>query len=384
MVYRLTIVFTISFFLMTIAFYNVEFYALLSYLMALAIASVSLIYLLLTKRYKNLYLFYAIVGSFIAHFSCNFSLTTSHYVDIIWMITCSFLAFVGVGKKSGVTLLVLNAIGISFFIFFTHNKHIATIKEFSAGELIGAYVEISLAFFIIAYLMYQFISFQNYAEEKLLKANLELAGQNTIIKSKNSENSTLLKEIHHRVKNNLQIIVSLLRLQQSEIKSNETREQFTEAINRVMVMASIHQRLYQEKEVAKIDLQSYLSDLADDLKKIFQNDKMIHVNIESNYKEIDLKTVVPLGLLLNELISNSYKYAFDSMQNREINILIAEKRSQFLLTYSDNGKWIEKQEKNSGFGLDLINIFTEQLNGSFEFETGETGTKYQFLFSKLQ
>jgi len=283
-----------------------------------------------------------------------------------------------------VLLLALNAIGISYFIFFTHNKHIVTIKEFSSSELIGAYVEIFLAFFIISYLMYQFISFQNYAEEKLLKANIELAGQNAIIKSKNSENSTLLKEIHHRVKNNLQIIVSLLRLQQSEIKSNETREQFTEAINRVMVMASIHQRLYQEKEVAQIDLQSYLSDLADDLKKIFQNDKMIRVNIESNYKEIDLKTVVPLGLLLNELISNSYKYAFDSMQNGEINILIAEKRSQFLLTYSDNGKWIEKQEKNSGFGLDLINIFTEQLNGSFEFETGETGTKYQFLFSKLQ
>jgi len=300
------------------------------------------------------------------------------------MIACSFLAFVGVGKKSGVTLLALNSIGISYFIFFTHNKHIVTIQEFSTGELVGAYVEIFLALFIIAYLMFQFITFQNYAEEKLHRANIELAGQNTIIKTKNSENSTLLKEIHHRVKNNLQIIVSLLRLQQGEIKSNETREQFTEAINRVMVMASIHQRLYQEKEVAQIDLQSYLSDLADDLKRIFQNDKMIHVNIESNYKEIDLKTVVPLGLLLNELISNSYKYAFNSMQTGEINILITDKNTQFILAYSDNGKWIEKQEENSGFGLDLISILTEQLNGSFEFETGETGTKYQFLFSKLQ
>jgi two-component sensor histidine kinase len=231
--------------------------------------------------------------------------------------------------------------------------------------------------------MYQFISFQNFSEAKLRKANIELANQNAVILAKNNENITLIKEIHHRVKNNLQIIISLLRLQQSEIVNEEARSNFTEAINRVMVMSSIHQRLYQEKEVSRIDLKSYLSDLAEDLKMIFQTEKKIDVHITSTYGEIDLKTLVPLGLLLNELISNSYKYAFNAVAEGEIKIDHCENQDKFDLIYSDNGTWREQESNRASFGLDLINILSEQLNGSFAFTTNETGTRYHFSLSKL-
>ncbi len=383
MVYRLTLLFTFIFFALGLTFYDVEINALISYIIAFAASLIALIYLLVTKKYNHLFLFFAIAGSIISQFSCNFSLTTTHYVDFLWMIIAALLAFVGMGKYWGMAILVINAVGIAFFIYFRHNAHLEALPPLDELSATGAYIELVLAIFVFGYLMFQFISFQNFSEAKLRKANIELANQNAVILAKNNENITLIKEIHHRVKNNLQIIISLLRLQQSEIVNEEARSNFTEAINRVMVMSSIHQRLYQEKEVSRIDLKSYLSDLAEDLKMIFQTEKKIDVFITSTYGEIDLKTLVPLGLLLNELISNSYKYAFNAVSEGEIKISITEHQDKFDLVYSDNGTWREQESNRASFGLDLINILSEQLNGSFAFTTNESGTRYHFSLSKL-
>ena len=368
---------------MAIAFYNVEFYALLGYILALSISAGALIYLLITKRFKGLYAFFAVFGTLIAHFSCNFSLSTSHYVDFLWMILASFLAFVGMGKKWGVIFLVVNCLGISFFIFYSHNIHISVIKEFTNFELIGAYVEIVLAIFILAYLMHQFMAFQNYSEAKLRSVNLDLEAQNAVIVSKNKENSTLVKEIHHRVKNNLQIIISLLRLQQNELKSEDSKAQFAEAINRVMVMSSIHQRLYQEKDISRIDWVNYVTDLSNDLIKIYSPDRPIDFKIDSDVEDIEIKTLVPLGLLLNELVSNSLKYAFQNVKSCSIFVGLSENLNKITLQYADSGIWIEKKDDNPGFGMELIEILTEQLSGEYRFNTDENGTKYEFILNKL-
>jgi two-component sensor histidine kinase len=383
MVYRLTLIFTVIFFILVLTFHDVEINALVSYIIAFSASLIALIYLLVSKKHNHLFLFFAIAGSIISQFSCNFSLTTTHYVDFLWMVIAALLAFVGMGKYWGMAILAMNSVGIAFFIYYRHNLHLELLPPLDKLTATGAYIELVLAIFVFGYLMYQFISFQNFSEAKLRKANIELANQNAVILAKNNENITLIKEIHHRVKNNLQIIISLLRLQQSEIVNEEARSNFTEAINRVMVMSSIHQRLYQEKEVSRIDLKSYLSDLAEDLKMIFQTEKKIDVHITSTYGEIDLKTLVPLGLLLNELISNSYKYAFNAVAEGEIKIAISENQDKFDLVYSDNGTWREQESNRASFGLDLINILSEQLNGSFAFTTNETGTRYHFSLSKL-
>lgn len=382
MVYRLTLFFTFIFFCLSLLFYKKESYSLTSYLIVFGITSGALFYLIFTKKHVHLFQFYAIAGSCIAQASCFFSLDTNHHDDFMWMLVCSLLAYVGMGKYWGMFLLGLNSIGIAFFIFYRYNSNIELLTPFTIETATIAYVELVFAFLVFGYLMHQFLSIQNLSEAKLRKANIDLAYQNSVILAKNNENITLIKEIHHRVKNNLQIIISLLRLQQSEIKHQETKDQFTEAINRVMVMSSIHQRLYQEKDIARIELKSYLTDMANDLKLIFENEKAIQVNIETALNEIDLKTVVPLGLLLNELISNSYKYAFTNQEKGLINIRINESVKNFSLHYHDNGKWKEPSKNASGFGLDLITILTEQLNGKCIFETNATGTHYWFDFDK--
>jgi two-component sensor histidine kinase len=383
MVYRLTLIFTFIFFGLALTFHDVEINALIAYMIAFTVSLIALIYLIVTKKYNHLFLFFAITGSVISQFSCNFSMTTTHYVDFLWMIIAALLAFVGMGKYWGMAILAMNSVGVAFFIYYRLNIHLEVMSPLDKMTATGAYIELVLAIFIFGYLMYQFISFQNFSEAKLRKANIELAHQNSVILAKNNENITLIKEIHHRVKNNLQIIISLLRLQQSEIVNEEARNNFTEAINRVMVMSSIHQRLYQEIEVSRIDLKSYLSDLAEDLKMIFHTEKKIDVLIHSDYGEIDLKTLVPLGLLLNELISNSYKYAFSNVSEGQIKIDITEHQDKFELIYADNGTWKEQESNRASFGLDLIDILAEQLNGSFVFTTNEAGTRYHFSLSKL-
>ncbi len=382
MAYRLTLFFTFLFLLLTVLFIGQDKYALFSYLSAFILCLSCLIYLLAVKKYKLVFAFYGVVGSALTHFAINYSLATPHYNDFLWLFVVSFLVFIGLGRFWGITTLAINGLLTFHFIFLVHNEHIREVQPLDFKFSLITFVELLVVFFVVGFIMYQFLLMQKHSDNQLRKANLELQEQNELILAKSNDNIALIKEIHHRVKNNLQIIISLLRLQQSEIKNQETKDQFTEAINRVMVMSSIHQRLYQEKDIARIELKSYLTDMATDLKLIFQNEKEIGVNIESSLKEIDLKTVVPLGLLLNELISNSYKYAFANQDKGMINIRINESVKNFSVHYHDNGKWKEPSESSTGFGLDLITILTEQLNGHCIFESNATGTHYWFDFDK--
>jgi len=217
-----------------------------------------------------------------------------------------------------------------------------------------------------------------------LLANKELEANNVLIQKRDAEKTILVKEIHHRVKNNLQIIISLLRLQMVELKGAESKKQFSEAINRVMVMSSIHQKLYQQKDIAQFKLSSFIEELSSELKLFFKEEFPVEIKINSEYEDIDLKTVVPVGLILNELLSNSFKYAFDGMDSGKIQIIGTEQENDFILNYSDNGIWKEPANENSGFGVELIEVLTEQLNGTKEFSVTDKGTEYKFTLKKMK
>jgi two-component sensor histidine kinase len=239
------------------------------------------------------------------------------------------------------------------------------------------FIEMMLAFFILGYILYEFMGFNQDSEDAYRRANEHLQDQNQTIIHQNEQNIVLLKEIHHRVKNNLQIIVSLLRLQKHELASEEAKIQFQEAINRVIVMSSIHQKLYRQDDFLQINLPEHLNELINEVKILFDNEKNIVINVDCKVKHIDLKSMVPLGLLINELLSNTFKYAFTSRKEGRIDIQISPSERGFLLNFEDNGLW-NPESKNSGFGLELIEVFTNQLNGIRHFETDSNGTRYQF------
>ena len=384
MAWRISLFFIVVFAALAIIFGPTNPDVLIAFLSTFLAGIFCSVYLYKTKKYKPVYWGYAIVGSLISNIAMNLILDVSHFVDFIWIIACILIAFIGLGKKEGLFFLILNLIGISYFVFFSYNNHISILKHQTTAELSGILLEIIFSLSVLAYLLHQYILFQNYSYEQLEVAHNKLEEQNQLIKTRDEEKTTLVKEIHHRVKNNLQIIISLLRLQKGELKSDEAKRHFSEAINRIMVMSLIHKKLYQQEELSKINIESYLKDLSADITSIADLGFPIEVKINSNIKNIGLKTIVPLGLLINELMTNSIKHAFFKKENGIININISEVDENFLeLTYTDNGKWKESKNLNPSFGLELIEILTSQLEGDCKRTSDDNGTTYQFYLKNI-
>ncbi len=192
-------------------------------------------------------------------------------------------------------------------------------------------------------------------------------------KKANKEKEVLLKEIHHRVKNNLQIISSLLNIQSEYVTDNKIVGAVQESQSRVQAMALIHQLLYQEENLTKINFSDYLKQLISNLASIYQ-DKTSKVNVAIDTPEswLNIETSIPLGLIVTELVSNAYKYAFNNSNEGEIQISLKPlSEGKYLLRISDNGKGLPGGTdilNSDSMGLKLANILTGQLNGRLTYE----------------
>ncbi|MBD2313598.1 PAS domain S-box protein [Desertifilum sp. FACHB-1129] len=205
------------------------------------------------------------------------------------------------------------------------------------------------------------------------------------IKSSLQEKEVLLKEIHHRVKNNLQVISSLLRLQSEYIKDEETLAIFTESYNRVQSMALIHEKLYQSSGLSKIDAAEYIQDLTKNLFRSYDISMgciQLKLNVQSI--QLDVDTAIPCGLIINELISNSIKYGFVGRTQGEIYIdLLQGVDSQVTLRIGDNGIGLPPDfdiEEVESLGLQLVAGLTEQIHGKIEIESTQEGTSFFIRF----
>lgn len=216
----------------------------------------------------------------------------------------------------------------------------------------------------------------------------ELLIRNYKIQEALSEKEVLLKEIHHRVKNNLQIISSLLNIQAQNIQDINIRETIKEGQSRLHTMSLIHQNLYQSEELDAINIEHYFGELTHYLKDLYNgksNDVIIAIQAKDLFFDID--TAIPLGLIVNELVSNSFKYAFTDNNKSLITIVIdSTDNLNYQLTVSDNGKGMpaDFQLKDSkSLGLKLVTILSRQLRGSLHFEVGE-GTTFTIKFKDLK
>ena len=298
----------------------------------------------------------------------------THFADCAWIFVIVVFAFISINKLAGWIFLTINILGLCYFVIFVVNSHIDKIETLTVYSRITNAFELTTAIIVMGYLVNQYVSFQDHSRLQLKKLNFNLELQNEAVISRNKENVTLIKEVHHRVKNNLQIIISLLRMQRSEIKSEENKEQFTVAINRILTMSLIHQKLYQEKEPSRININSYIKDLSYELLSV--SNRKVSLNIETNEEHAGLKTIVPFGLLINELISNTLKHAYSENKDAEITIQIKSRnKHEIVFNYEDNGLWIEPVKDSGSFGLELIDVLTEQLDGSYT----RNGSKYVFI-----
>ena len=184
------------------------------------------------------------------------------------------------------------------------------------------------------------------------------------------ENEILLREMHHRIKNNLQVISSLLSIQSDYIRDEESHKLFLNSLNRIRAMSMIHENLHQSDNYSGVDIEKYLKELAIYLCRTYNiNTSHIKLNINVGLPSLPIDTSITCGLIINELISNALKYAFPGDRTGNITLSIVKFRKMNKLIVSDNGIGLPEKmdvESNNTFGLLLIRTLVDQLNGTLE------------------
>jgi len=218
---------------------------------------------------------------------------------------------------------------------------------------------------------------------KRQKKNQQLQYLNAELKTKNEQNELLLREIHHRVKNNLELVKSLLALQSAQLEDTASKDAMMASQNRVQSMGIIHQKLYQGENLGTIEMKDYFVNLSEGILDTFNAEDKVKIECAMEHLELDVDTAVPIGLIVNELLTNALKYAFP--EDGKGNILISLSRSTpetLTLKIADNGigKTMNAKPKGTGFGTQLVNLLTQQLDGKM-FEEHEDGTSILFQFN---
>lgn len=209
--------------------------------------------------------------------------------------------------------------------------------------------------------------------------------ENTIENSL-KQKDLLLKEIHHRVKNNLQIISSLIKLQSAHVKDKEIHSLFAESQNRIKTMALIHEKLYRSTDISVIEFYDYIKNLVDSLYASYgMSSERVKPVIEFRSIYLDIDTAIPCGLIINELVSNCLKYAFPALKKGQITIdLLEVSESEYMLKIHDDGIGISENinfANTTSLGLKLVKILSEQLGGNAEIIRNR-GTEFRISFKR--
>ena len=211
--------------------------------------------------------------------------------------------------------------------------------------------------------------------------NRRLQKQKKQITAQSDRLKWMMKELHHRVKNNLQIVSSLLNLQTYRLKDEESISAIKESQLRVQAMSLIHQRLYQVDDVSKVNFKLYLDDLVETLMRSFgfnSTDFDLQIQVEKEFLDVDM--VMPMGLLVNEILTNSFKYAYTETKHPLLHISLLSVNQQFQLEIKDNGpglNWDAGEPSKPGFGKKLIDALSKQLKAVYSVDTA-LGTAYHF------
>lgn len=382
LVWYLSAVFTGFIIILVILNLSNRNYAPLSYILACGVSTGSLIALKIFRKYEIVSRAISISGLGILTYTFLGLSNVVQYTTPLWVMINILFSYFTCGRMWGSIILILHFIVFGLFFEFKFQDNLANLPSYTDFDVFYFIVEYSLAGVLIAYFLHMFVTTTYYAERKFRLSNTRLNTKNEVISKQNEEKEVMLKEIHHRVKNNLQVITSLLRLQSYEIEGEENTTKFNEAISRVKAMALIHEKMYQKDMLKNFDLKSYIHSLSTDLLETYSLEKVVNIEVNSDMSEVGSRTIVPLALMFNELISNSLKHAFNDINKPSITInLCQQPDGYFELDYRDNGTW--KEGKGASFGQELITTMTEQLDGNVQLNKTSEGTNYKFVLKSL-
>ena len=251
-------------------------------------------------------------------------------------------------------------------------KSIATEKAYSSKLGIGLVILVALLIGF-AYLFYA-----NFKKRKTISK------QNIRLNDSVEEKEMLLKEIHHRVKNNLQLVSSLLSLQSDSMEDDQAINVLEEGQNRVQAMALIHQKLYQNDKASEIDFTDYLNSLVGHFDQVNPINKKVDFAIECEDINLDIDTAIPLGLIINEFFTNAFKHAFKEVELPQLSVSIKKiAAGEFTMKLADNGKGLPEEldwNKTKTLGLRLMRSLVKQLIGKMQYENHSNLSVFSIQF----
>lgn len=326
----------------------------------------------LTKNHKTGAYIAAVLMTLLNSYNMLVTSEFGHFIDFFWLTTICVFVFFTLGSLFGTINLFVNVyLVVAIYLLERFDLITPMPKDITSFGEVNFVINITVAAGIFSYLFFLMLREQKRAEIKYIQANTELHDIN-------EEKTVMMKEIHHRVKNNLQVVMSLLRLQANEVDDLLAKKHFEDSVNRISAMALIHEKMYQSESLVKIDLKAYLYKLIDDLIRSYSSKTEVEVEIKSEIEHIEPKSIVPVALIFNELVSNTLKHAFGDKNHGCISIQLKRDAGKITVVYHDNGTWKSGRSEN-GFGLEMIEIFTEQLDGLVK-RTTDSGTTYHFEF----
>ena len=346
-------------------------------------AILNIINLLYFKAHKN------IVPTF--NFSSIIGLITAVVVTVysggihspfIFMIP--LIAFGGFINSTRYGRIYLNIIIILILLIFTQ-----TIPELRITE--NLVTEESSSVFSLVSVLFAVFILGNTLGKTLLKTYNAMYSSKRALAMQVHEKENLLKEVHHRVKNNLQTVSSLLSLQSRNIETGPMKGLLKGTQNRVIAMAMVHEMLYMRNDISHIEYKSYVQELSEYLiRSIKGNDNNVDLIIDIPDIKLGIDTAIPLGLLINETLTNALKYGIESDQDGEISIKLQKDNEQencYILEIGDNGIGFPEtiNHKNTkSLGLKLIHNLTRQLRGTLQRDNSKKGTNYIIKFQEIK
>ncbi|MEN9998953.1 MAG: hypothetical protein RI922_1943 [Bacteroidota bacterium] len=332
------------------------------------------------------------VGKFLTLISTNYSVlalsfTYGHdagfflYYFTSPLIIYSFFHFYQFRQTILGILLYLSSYSIVEIAHFNEIQPLVILNQETLTILY--YLNVVMAFAFLIVLTSSFSKFQNDIAFEVQIKNDELEKNQKELEKLLNEKNTLLSETHHRVKNNLAVISGLFDLQLMYDDDPHLKEVLSNAKNRIKSMSLIHESLYHESNVSKINLKNYIETLVKEVAKTHVSQTSANLIFSLEEIHLDLSQAIPCGLIINEVISNCFKHAFDTTSNPTISISILQ-REKIELTISDNGKGFKHDYSQilNSLGITLIEAFTKQLEGQFSYKSFR-GTEFSLIFETL-
>jgi two-component sensor histidine kinase len=220
--------------------------------------------------------------------------------------------------------------------------------------------------------------------EAVVRALLRLHRSESTLRTMLEERNLLLREINHRIKNSLQLVTSILNLQAQEFTDPQARERFQHAVSRVMAIATVHERLYQDDDPMTVAMDEYISSLCAGLSNASILDPgKTTITVQVDHVRLPTEVAVPVALIVNELVTNSLKYAQTPNDHNVINVsLVRIPSGELRLSTSDNGRGMQGSTKaeQSGLGRRLVDTFVRQLSGRIKTHSSSTGYEVEIIF----